>query len=70
MSTAQPQIVLLGSMEGIKKVRKLGKIFPGNQTYPGSRRMLNPERNKTKQKPANENKSPTQMQRVEAELKH
>lgn len=60
MSTAQPEIVLLGSMEGIKKVRKLVKIFLGNQTSPGSRRMLNPEK-KTKQKPANQNKPPTQI---------
>lgn len=50
MSTAQPQAVLLGSMEDIKKVRKLVKIFLGNQTYPGSRRMLNPEKNKKKPK--------------------
>lgn len=61
MSTAQPEIVLLGSMEGIKKVRKLVKIFLGNQTSPGRRRMLNPEKKKTKQKPANQNKPPTQI---------
>lgn len=48
MSTAQPEIVPLGSMEGIKKVRKLVKIFLGNQTYPGSRRMLNPEKKQNK----------------------